>query len=159
MALGKVVSIFYCCFNGFLSFTDGQLENFLTVITDWDVDDAHSHLEDGMKYSNGRLIVPQDGEYYVYAQLYFRSSGRVAIRKNNHELITMLQHPHNVPEGPHYAGGAFYFKAYDTIELQTARPVSLYMSSDHSYFGAFLIQWASPQKRVTALKESVPRYQ
>ena len=101
---------------------------------------GHSHLEGGMKYSHGCLIVPQDGEYYVYAQLYFRSSGRVAIRKNNHELITMLQHPHNVPEGPQYAGGAFYFKASETIDIQTAKPVSLYMSSDHSYFGAFLIQ-------------------
>ena len=159
MALGKVVSIFYCCFNGFLSFTDSQLENFLTVITDWDVDEAHSRLEDGMKYSNGRLIVPQDGEYYVYAQLYFRSSGRVAIRKNNHDIITMLEHPHNVPEGSQYAGGVFYFKASETIDIQTAKPVSLYMSSAYSYFGAFLIQWASPQKRVTALKESVPWYQ
>ncbi|XP_027038825.1 tumor necrosis factor-like [Pocillopora damicornis] len=110
------------------------------AIKDWDAGNVHSHLEGGMKYSNGRLIVPQDGEYYVYAQLYFRSSGRVLILKNHHEVITILQHSHNVPEGPHYAGGVFYFKAYDTIELQTARPVSLYMSSFHSYFGAFLIQ-------------------
>ena len=131
---------FLCCFNGFLSFTDGQLENFLTVITDWDVDDAHSHLEDGMKYSNGRLIVPQDGEYYVYAQLYFHSGGRVVIRKNHRELITMLQHPYKVAAGPHYAGGAFYFKANDTIELLTATPVTLFMATAPSYFGAFLIE-------------------
>ena len=134
--MGKVVSFFSCCFNGFLSFTNSQLENFLTVITDWDAGNAHSRLEDGMKYSNGRLIVPQDGEYYVYAQLYFRSRGRVLIRKNHHEVITMLQHSDNAPD----AGGAFYFEANDTIALLTATPVSLYMATAHSYFGAFLIE-------------------
>ena len=138
--MGKVVPFFSCCFNGFLSFTNSQLENFLTVITDWDAGNAHSRLEDGMKYSNGRLIVPQDGEYYVYAQLYFRSRGRVLIRKNHHEVITMLQHSDNAPDGLHYAGGAFYFEANDTIALLTATPVSLYMATAHSYFGAFLIE-------------------
>ena len=138
--MGKVISIFSCCFNGFLSFTNSQLENFLTAITDWDAGNAHSHLEGGMQYSHGRLIVPQDGEYYVYAQLYFRSSGRVLIRKGHHEVITMLQHPHNVPEGPQYAGGVFYLEAGDTLALQTATSVSLYMATAHSYFGAFLIE-------------------
>ena len=93
-----------------------------------------------MKYSNGRLIVPQDGEYYVYAQLYFRSSGRVVICKSHYEVITMLQHPENVTEVPQYAGGVFYLEAGDTLALQTVTSVSLYMATAHSYFGAFLIQ-------------------
>ena len=93
-----------------------------------------------MQYSHGRLIVPQDGEYYVYAQLFFRSSGRVLIRKGHHEVITMLQHPDNVPQGPQYAGGVFYLEAGDTLALQTATSVSLYMATAHSYFGAFLIE-------------------
>ena len=120
--------------------TNSQLENFLTAITDWDAGNVHSHLEGGMQYSHGRLIVPQDGEYYVYAQLYFHSGGRVVIRKNHRELITMLQHPYKVAAGPHYAGGAFYFKANDTIELLTATPVTLFMATAPSYFGAFLIE-------------------
>ena len=117
----------------------------------------HSRLKDGMKYSNGLLTMPQDGEYYVYAQLYFRSRGRVAIRKNHHEVITMLQNPDNAPDGIHYAGGVFYFEANDTIALLTATPVSLYMDTAHSYFGAFLIEWASPPKRVKVVKEIVTR--
>ena len=91
--MGKVVSFFSCRFNGFLSFTNSQLENFLTVITDWDAGNAHSRLEDGMKYSNGRLIVPQDGEYYVYAQLYFRSRGRGSFAR----ITTKLSPCFNIP--------------------------------------------------------------
>ena len=107
----------------------------------------HSHLEGGMKYSHGHLIVPEDGEYYVYAQLYFRSGGRVLILKNHIEVMTMLQHPHNVPEGPQYVGGAFYPEAGDTIALQTTTHVTLYMSTAHSYFGAFPDTVSSTQSR------------
>ena len=115
--MGKVVSIFSCCFNGFLSFTNSRLENFLTAIANWGAGNVHSHLEGGMKYSHGHLIVPEDGEHYAYAQLYFRSGGRVLILKNHHEVITMLQHSHNVPEGPHYARRAFYPEAGDTLSV------------------------------------------
>ena len=139
MKEGKVVLIFSCCFNDFLTFTNSQLENFLTEITDWDMENEYSLLEGGMTYNGGHLNVPEDGEYYVYAQLYFHSGGRVEVFKNYEEPLTMLQYP-DVPEGPKYAGGAFRLKAGDTISLHVARAVKLYMAPYHSYFGAFLIQ-------------------
>lgn len=109
------------------------------MIPDWDVNNVHSRLEGGMKYSYGCLIVPEDGAYYVYAQVYFHTAGRVLIQKNQKQVFTMVQHPHNVPEGPQYTGGVLHLKAGDVISLQTANPVRIYMASVHTYFGAFLI--------------------
>ena len=154
--MGKVVLIFSCCFNDFLTFTNSQLENFLTEITDWDMENGYSLLEGGMIYNDGHLKVPEDGVYYVYAQLYFHS-GRVLVIKNYEEYLTMLDYS-DVSDGSKYAGGAFRLKAGDTISLQVAMAVKLYMAPYHSYFGGFLIRWAS-YHRVKALKEIVSRYQ
>ena len=138
MKMGKVVLIFSCCFNDFLTFTNSQLENFLTEITDWDMEIGYSVLQGGMKYIAGHLKVPEDGEYYVYAQLYFRS-GRVLVIKNYEESLTMLDYS-DVSDGSKYAGGAFRLEAGDTISLEAAIDVTLYMGPLHDYFGAFLIQ-------------------
>ena len=139
MKKGKVVLIFSCCFNDFLTFTNGQLENFLTEITDWDMENGYSLLEGGMIYTDGHLKVPEDGVYYVYAQLYFHSTGRVRVFKNYEEPLTMANYP-DVSEGSKYAGGAFRLEAGDTISLEAATSVKLYMAPYHSYFGAFLLQ-------------------
>ena len=138
MKKGKVVLIFSCCFNDFLTFTNSQLENFLTEITDWDMENGYSLLEGGMIYNDGHLKVPEDGVYYVYAQLYFHS-GRVLVIKNYEEYLTMLDYS-DVSDGSKYAGGAFRLKAGDTISLQVAMAVKLYMAPYHSYFGGFLIR-------------------
>ena len=103
------------------------------------MENEYSLLEGGMTYNGGHLNVPEDGEYYVYAQLYFHSGGRVEVFKNYEKPLTMLHYP-DVPEGPKYAGGAFRLKAGDTISLHVATAVKLYMAPYHSYFGAFLIQ-------------------
>ena len=136
MKEGKVVLIFSCCFNDSLTFTNSQLENFLTEIADWD---GYSVLQGGMIYTDGHLKVPEDGTYYVYAQLFFHSKGRVEVFKNDEEPLTMLHYP-DVPGGSKYAGGAFRLKAGDTISLRAIVDVKLYMAAFHSYFGAFLIQ-------------------
>ena len=138
MKMGKVVLIFSCCFNDFLTFTNSQLENFLTEITDWEMENGYSLLEGGMIYNDGHLKVPEDGVYYVYAQLYFHS-GRVLVIKNYEEYLTMLDYS-DVSDGSKYAGGAFRLKAGDTISLEAAFDVTLYMGPLHDYFGAFLIQ-------------------
>ena len=132
MKMGKVVLIFSCCFNDFLTFTNSQLENFLTVITDWDAGNGYSFHEGGMIYADGHLKVPEDGVYYVYAQLYFHS-GRVLVIKNYEETLTMANYP-DVSEGSKYAGGAFRLEAGDTISLEAAIDVTLYMGPLHDYF-------------------------
>ena len=138
MKKGKVVLIFSCCFNDFLTFTNSQFENFLTDIPHWDVGNKYSLLEDGMIYTDGHLKVPEDGVYYVYAQLHFHS-GRVLVIKNYEESLTMLDYS-DVSDGSKYAGGAFRLEAGDTISLEAAIDVTLYMGPLHDYFGAFLIQ-------------------
>ncbi|PFX25445.1 hypothetical protein AWC38_SpisGene9906 [Stylophora pistillata] len=90
------------------------------AITDWDLNNVHSRLQGRMKYNSGCLTVPEDGAYYVYAQVFFRTAGRVYIQKNQKQVFTMVQHPINVPQGPQYTGGVLHLKAGDVISLYTA---------------------------------------
>ena len=111
----------------------------LSVIKDWDVSNTHSHLVGGMTYKDGKLTVPTPGRYYIFAQLYFHSTGRVFVRVNN-KIITMIQPlEQGKGEGPLEAGGVFNLKAGDVITLAVRFSVKLYMWSGHTYFGAFLI--------------------
>ena len=133
MALGKVVSIFSCCFSGFLCFTNSQLENFLIAIsrTAWNtVMDFWLCLKMESIMSTHNCTFVAEGECWFA------------------RITTKLSPCFNIPT-----------EANDTIALLTATPVSLYMATAHSYFGAFLIEWGSSPKRVKALKEIVPRYQ
>ena len=109
------------------------------MIKDWSVSARHSHLAGGMKYHDGKLTVPTPGRYYIYAQLYYHSTGRVLVRVNNN-VVTMIQ-PLNSANGHGvlYAGGVFNLEAGDVISLDTRTSITLFMYSNHSYLGAFLI--------------------
>ena len=134
----KVVLFVSYCFNNFLNLTNFRLENCLTVMKDWTLANAFSQQSGGMRYSNGQLCVPTSGPYYIYAQLYFHTKGRVEIRKNN-KRVTMLQPAEGTGYLPLYTGGVFLLRKGDVISLHSNDNVVIYMSSAHTYFGAFLI--------------------
>lgn len=134
----KVVLFVSYCFNNFLSLTNFRLENCLTVMKDWTLENAFSQQSGGMRYRNGQLCVPTTGPYYIYAQLYFHTKGRVEIRKNN-KRVTMLQPAEGTGYLPLYTGGVFLLRKGDVISLHSNDDVVIYMSSAHTYFGAFLI--------------------
>ena len=110
------------------------------MIKDWSVSAPHSHLAGGMKYNDGRLTVPTPGRYYIYAQFFYQSSGRVHIRVNNN-VITFIQPPSSGSgHGTLFAGGVFNLKAGDVISLEVnSITITVYMESYHTYFGAFMI--------------------
>ena len=110
------------------------------MIKDWNVSAPSSHLAGGMKYHDGILTVPTPGRYYIYTQIYYRSTGRVVVRVNNN-AVAMIQPPTpGTGHGALYAGGVFYLKAGDVISLKTITKITIFVfSTFHSYFGAFLI--------------------
>jgi len=114
------------------------------VIKDWSVSAPYSHLVGGMTYQDGKLTVPTPGRYYIYAQIYYHSNGRVFNNVNN-KPITMIQPPIKVNHhGSLYAGGVFNLKAGDVIALKVysypdKNGATIFMYTQHSYFGAFLI--------------------
>ena len=134
----KVVLFVSYCFNNFLNLINFRLENCLTVMKDWTLANAFSQQSGGMRYSNGQLTVPTAGPYYIYAQLYFHTKGRVEIRKNN-QRVTMLQPAEGTGYLPLYTGGVFLLRRGDVISLHSNDNVVIYMYSAHTYFGAFLI--------------------
>ena len=112
------------------------------MIKDWNANDTNSHLAGGMKYHDGKLTVPTTGRYYIYLQIYYHSTGRIQVRVNG-RVRTMIQIP--VPDkgvhGTAYAGGIFNLIAGDVITIYSTRNnCKIYMSTFHTYFGAYLIE-------------------
>ena len=110
------------------------------MLKDWNPSNPNSHLAGGMTYQDGKLTVPTPGRYYIYAQLYYFNSGRVIVRVNG-KRITIVQPPTSgSDQGVLHAGGVFILKAGDVITLTPdGSTPRVYMSPNHSYFGAFLI--------------------
>ncbi|XP_015755235.1 PREDICTED: uncharacterized protein LOC107334774 isoform X2 [Acropora digitifera] len=110
------------------------------VIRDWSLKSSSSHLAGGMKYSNGEVTVPTFGLYYIYSQVYFgASSNRISIMVNGNQ-VTLL-HPMVRQEGNMFTAGVFKLNAGDVIMLKVSSqgPTTVYMSTRHCYFGAYLI--------------------
>lgn len=111
------------------------------MIKDWSVTAPYSHLAGGMKYHDGKLTVPTTGRYYIYLQVYYYGFGRLYIGVNG-KHVTMAQSPWpgKGDHGTSYAGGVFNLKSADVITIDPgSNNCKIYMSSIHTYFGAYLI--------------------
>ena len=116
------------------------------MLTAWNANYFKSHVMNGFKFSQGRLRVPIDGRYYVYAQLYFnstpnKSNNRVAVYAGN-KLALMMQK--DLPPGAEetgFAGGVFQLKQGDMIYVKVIgdQPIKMWLGPSHSYFGAYKI--------------------
>ena len=108
------------------------------VIKDWSVSAPNSHLVGGMKYNDGKLIVPITGQYNIYLHVYFHGNGRIYINVNG-KSVTMTQTPGTKKEATLHAAGVFNLKAGNFITVIAPGTIKLYMASIHTYFGAYLI--------------------
>lgn len=119
----------------------------LVVMKDWTISEPMGHLEGGMQYEDGKLIVPQAGRFYIYTQLFFTSAGRVRIMLNNDYASFIISPVAQEGVGATVNGmGVFVLNAGDTISLQInpwGAPddglVKFWMDYASCYFGAFLI--------------------
>ena len=116
------------------------------MIKDWNLKAPYSHLTGGMKYQDGKLIVPMAGRYYVYEQIYWRGYRGKPVRISllvNNKVIAMAQPTSSHARKDEFTlstGGVFYLKAGDAITVAaTLRAGIAYMHTYHSFFGAFLI--------------------
>lgn len=118
---------------------------------------AHLH---NMTVSTGRLRVPQDGRYYLYAQVYFRypSPSDSEQRSASHQLVqcvykkTSYLRPIQLLKGVGtkcwapdaeyalhsvYQGGLFELRAGDEVFVSVSSPSMVHGEDSSSYFGAF----------------------
>ena len=108
------------------------------MIKDWSLSAPFSHLAGGMRYHDGKLTVPTTGRYYIYLQVYYHSTGRIFVKVNG-SVITMIHMPGNGAHGTAHGGGIFNLKAGDIISITSGYDCTVYMSTLHTYFGAYLI--------------------
>lgn len=118
-----------------------RFTNFPLVIKDWNLSHPNSHVLGGMSYQSGKLVVPISGRYYIYAQIFFQLHGNPVMVHVNNKRIIVIQPPSGGRNRvTMYAGGVFNLRANDVIMvLPDGYTTRLYMSPNHSYFGAFLI--------------------
>ena len=75
------------------------------MIKDWSVSAPNSHLVGGMKYYDGKLIVPITGGYNIL-HAYFRSNGRTYVNVNG-KSVTTTQTPGTNGKATLHAAGVF----------------------------------------------------
>uniref|UniRef100_A0A8C8RP96 Tumor necrosis factor ligand superfamily member 11 n=1 Tax=Pelusios castaneus TaxID=367368 RepID=A0A8C8RP96_9SAUR len=131
-------------------------------LTSWHYDKGQANLLN-MTFRDGRLIVNQDGFYYLYANICFRhheTSGDLT-RRVLQLMVYMtktnlkIRRPDVLMKGGstkywsgnsefHFysvnIGGFFKLKAGETISIQVSNPSLLDSSQEATYFGAFKVR-------------------
>ncbi|XP_023692983.1 tumor necrosis factor ligand superfamily member 10-like [Paramormyrops kingsleyae] len=118
---------------------------------------AHLH---NMTLSNGQLRVPQDGRYFLYAQVYFRypSPSEGDLGSTSHQLIQCVYKKTSyiqpiqllkgvgtkcwAPDAEYglhsvYQAGLFELRAGDELFVSVSSPGTVHADESSSYFGAF----------------------
>ncbi|XP_063042742.1 TNF superfamily member 10, like [Engraulis encrasicolus] len=123
-----------------------------------------AHLRN-MTLASGRLRVPQDGRYYLYAQVYFRypsPSSDTDQSGASHQLVQCIYKKTNyvrpiqllkgvgtkcwAPDAEYalhsvYQGGLFELRAGDEVFVAVSSPTMVHAEESASYFGAFRLDF------------------
>ncbi|XP_078352515.1 tumor necrosis factor ligand superfamily member 11-like [Oculina patagonica] len=102
----------------------------------------------GFTHQNGRLVVQEPGWYFIYAQVFFETypeaheyHNRVVLAVNHVNFAQMQTGLGGGQSdyGTVYAGGVIPLQQGDYISLKTFYDSYLWMTGEHTYFGAFKI--------------------
>lgn len=107
------------------------------------------NLFQGLTHENGRLKVKEDGLYYIYAQVFFESffftggpqyHNRVALVINGATFNIMKTALGGKADyGSVYTGGVIHLHKGDYMSLMTLMDSQLWVSGQHTFFGAYKI--------------------
>ena len=99
----------------------------------------------GFEYAEGRLHVPADGRYYVYAQMYFNArphnnNNRVSVFAGNRLLLMIHKDMSPLQENTGSAGGVFRLNAGEKIYVKVlGYNTKMWLGPNSCYFGAYKI--------------------
>ncbi|KAI8515241.1 tumor necrosis factor (ligand) super, member [Branchiostoma belcheri] len=133
----------------------------LSKIKSWETRQGLATLANGMRHKRGHLIIPTDGLYFIYSQLYYRFlNPPKQTESKTYQLIhyTYKQNSYpkplqimksarntcwskNVEFGLYtsYQGGVFRLQKGDRIWVAVSNMSMVCLEETSSYFGAFMI--------------------
>lgn len=131
-----------------------------TEILNWDNINGPAIQQGMMGYVDGEIVIPREGLYFVYSQVYFQilsseqeretqQFGQHLYRRTRSSLELVLLSRSTVTKcwhsGHHFAlfsshqGALFHLQKGDTLSLRVLNIQSVRLQEDATFFGAFKI--------------------